>query len=116
MSDLCAPHTAYQGSCPAGEDIRGWLQIVRGIEQPGRSDLAGCAFQRATDANPFRRRWGALTPCESGCNRNEVEDFVGINSVEMFIGDNAIREGYTFAPAPKLSGKRVAVIGAAPLV
>ena len=23
-----------QGSCPAGEDIRGWLQIVRGIEQP----------------------------------------------------------------------------------
>ena len=23
-----------QGSCPAGEDIRGWLQIVRGIEKP----------------------------------------------------------------------------------
>ena len=22
-----------------------------------------------------------------GCNRNEVEDFVGINSVEHFIGD-----------------------------
>ena len=21
-----------QGSCPSGEDIRGWLQIVRGIE------------------------------------------------------------------------------------
>ena len=23
-----------QGSCPSGEDIRGWLQIVRGIEKP----------------------------------------------------------------------------------
>ena len=23
-----------QGSCPSGEDIRGWLQIVRGMEKP----------------------------------------------------------------------------------
>ena len=23
-----------QGSCPSGEDIRGWLQIVRGMEHP----------------------------------------------------------------------------------
>ena len=23
-----------QGSCPSGEDIRGWLDIVRGIEKP----------------------------------------------------------------------------------
>ena len=23
-----------QGSCPAGEDIRGWLNIIRGIEKP----------------------------------------------------------------------------------
>ena len=23
-----------QGSCPSGEDIRGWLQIIKGIEQP----------------------------------------------------------------------------------
>ena len=23
-----------QASCPSGEDIRGWLQIVRGLEQP----------------------------------------------------------------------------------
>ena len=24
-----------QGSCPAGEDVRGWLNIVRGTEKPG---------------------------------------------------------------------------------
>ena len=29
-------------------------------------------------------------PCEDGCNRNEVDDFVGINAVEQFIGDSAI--------------------------
>ena len=29
-------------------------------------------------------------PCQDGCNRNDVDDFVGINAVEQFIGDNAI--------------------------
>ena len=35
-------------------------------------------------------------PCQDGCNRNEVDDFVGINSVEQFIGDTAIANGYGF--------------------
>jgi hypothetical protein len=25
-----------QASCPSGEDIRGWLNIVRGIEKPSK--------------------------------------------------------------------------------
>ena len=106
-----------QGSCPAGEDIRGWLQIVRGIEKPtGNMSWQEYAFRRATDANPFPSVMGRVcpAPCESGCNRNEVEDFVGINSVEQFIGDNALAQGYTFEQAPVLSGKRVAIIGGGP--
>jgi NADPH-dependent glutamate synthase beta subunit-like oxidoreductase len=35
-------------------------------------------------------------PCESGCNRNEVEDHVGINSVEHFLGEYAIQKGLQF--------------------
>jgi len=43
-----------QGSCPSGEDIRGWLQIVRGIEKPPKGvDWHEYAFRRSTDANPF---------------------------------------------------------------
>ncbi len=43
-----------QGSCPSGEDIRGWLQIVRGIEKPPKDmSWQEYAFRRATDANPF---------------------------------------------------------------
>lgn len=44
-----------QGSCPAGEDIRGWLQIVRGIEKPidAEMSMSEYAFRRSTDANPF---------------------------------------------------------------
>jgi len=52
-------------------------------------------------------------PCQDGCNRNEVEDFVGINSVEQYIGDNAIAMGYKFV-AGVSTGKKVAVIGGGP--
>ncbi len=105
-----------QGSCPSGEDIRGWLNIVRGIEKPtGDTAWQEYAFRRATDANPFPSVMGRVcpAPCEDGCNRNEVEDYVGINSVEQFIGDYALTEKLTFA-AGKDTGKKVAIIGAGP--
>ena len=106
-----------QGSCPSGEDIRGWLQIVRGIEQPPEDmSMSEYAFRRSTSANPFPSQMGRVcpAPCQSGCNRNEVDDYVGINAVEQFIGDKAIQEGYTFDPAPKLQKERVAIIGGGP--
>jgi len=105
-----------QGSCPSGEDIRGWLAIVRGQEKPVEGmDWKEYAFQRSTDANPFPSMMGRVcpAPCQDGCNRNEVDDFVGINSVEQYIGDNAIELGYKFISGPD-SGKKVAVIGGGP--
>ena len=106
-----------QGSCPSGEDIRGWLQIVRGMEKPPQGmDWKEYAFRRSTDANPFPAMMGRVcpAPCQDGCNRNELEDFVGINSVEQFIGDTAIANGYTF-DAPELdTGKRIAIVGGGP--
>jgi glutamate synthase (NADPH) small chain len=106
-----------QGSCPSGEDIRGWLQIVRGLEQPPEGlTWQEYAFRRSTDANPFPSMMGRVcpAPCQDGCNRNELEDFVGINAVEQFIGDNAIAEGYKFDAAPADTGKRIAIIGGGP--
>ena len=106
-----------QGSCPSGEDIRGWLDIVRGIETPPEGvSMQEYAFRRSTDANPFPSMMGRVcpAPCQDGCNRNHVEDFVGINSVEQYIGDTAKTEGFKFTAAPALSGKRVAIVGGGP--
>jgi NADPH-dependent glutamate synthase beta subunit-like oxidoreductase len=106
-----------QGSCPSGEDIRGWLQIVRGIEKPsGDMSMEEYAFRRSTDANPFPAMMGRVcpAPCEDGCNRNNVEDFVGINSVEQFIGDTAFEQKFTFEASEEMSGKKVAIIGGGP--
>ena len=103
-----------QGSCPSGEDIRGWLQIVRGIEKPAEGmSWQEYAFRRSTTANPFPSMMGHVcpAPCQEGCNRNEVEDFVGINSVEQFIGDHALDKGFGFEKPAQETGKKVAIIG-----
>ena len=106
-----------QGSCPAGEDIRGYLNIVRGIEKPPAGvTWQEYAFRRVTDANPFPGVMGRVcpAPCESGCNRSMVEDHVGINSVEHFVGDWGIANNMAYTSTAAESGKRVAVIGAGP--
>lgn len=103
-----------QGSCPSGEDIRGWLQIVSGIEKPaGDMTWQEYAFHRSTNANPFPAMMGRVcpAPCQEGCNRNEVEDFVGINSVEQYIGDHALEQKFTFEKPAQETGKKVAIIG-----
>jgi len=106
-----------QASCPSGEDIRGYLAIARGTEKPP----AGVAWQeyawrRLTAANPFPAVMGRVcpAPCETGCNRNEVEDHVGINSVEHFLGEYAIRHALKYLAPEVKSGKKVAVVGGGP--
>jgi NADPH-dependent glutamate synthase beta subunit-like oxidoreductase len=106
-----------QGSCPSGEDIRGYLNIVRGIEKPPAGmPWQEYAWRRLTEANPLPSVMGRVcpAPCESGCNRNQVEDFVGINSVEHFLGEWAIEHKLAFPKPAQSTGKTVAVIGAGP--
>ena len=107
-----------QGSCPSGHDIRGWLAIARGMEKPTVEGMTWqeFAFRRMCDANPFPATMGRVcpAPCEDGCNRNEVDDFVGINSVEMYVGDWAIENNLKLDAPEKETGKKIAVIGSGP--
>ncbi len=111
-----------QASCPAGEDIRGYLQIVRGTEKPpvgpDGKPMAWqeYAWRRLTEANPFPSVMGRVcpAPCETGCNRNEVEDHVGINSVEHFLGEYAIANNLKFVKPQRSTGKKVAILGGGP--
>jgi glutamate synthase (NADPH/NADH) small chain len=119
-SDKCPTyvHTTppCQASCPSGEDIRGWLNIVRGVEKaPKDTSMQEYAFLRATNANPFPSMMGRVcpAPCQAGCNRNVVEDTVGINAVEQYIGDYALEKNFGFE-AGAATGKRVAIVGGGP--
>jgi NADPH-dependent glutamate synthase beta subunit-like oxidoreductase len=53
-------------------------------------------------------------PCESVCNRAELDSAVSIHSVERFLGDLALERGWAFPPPPAGSGKRVLVVGSGP--
>ncbi|MEW8506665.1 MAG: NAD(P)-binding protein [Candidatus Thiodiazotropha sp.] len=106
-----------QNACPSGHDIRGWLSIVRGLDKPqGDKPWQAYAFERMTLANPFPAIMGRVcpAPCQEGCNRGSLEGYVGINSIEQYIGDWARENNLAFAKPETESGKRVAIIGGGP--
>ena len=107
-----------QGSCPSGHEIRGWLAIARGMDKPPVEGMSWqeYAFQRMVDANPFPATMGRVcpAPCEAGCNRNEVDDYVGINGVEQYVGDWANENDIKAPEAGADTGRKVAVIGGGP--
>ena len=118
LSEICPAYIhrtpPCQASCPSGHDIRGWLSIVRGIDKPvGDMTWQEYAFRRMTVSNPFPSVMGRVcpAPCEDGCNRNEVEEAVGINAVEQHVGDWALQNNLTFPAPGQDSGKKVAIVG-----
>ncbi|MCG6856897.1 MAG: NAD(P)-binding protein [Salaquimonas sp.] len=95
--------------CPAGEDIRGWL----GEAQAGRYREA---WEVLTAENPMPAVHGRVCyhPCETGCNRGEVDAPVSIHAVERFLGDMATVEGWAFEAVRPPTGRKVLVVGAGP--
>jgi 2-oxoacid:acceptor oxidoreductase delta subunit (pyruvate/2-ketoisovalerate family) len=96
-------------ACPAGENVQAWLQLVK----DGRYELA---WRQLMLDNPFPAIMGRVCyhPCQTACNRAKLDQEVGINSVERWLGDEAIRRGWTIPVTAPRSGKRVLVVGAGP--
>lgn len=96
-------------ACPAGEDIRAWLAEA----QAGRYREA---WEILTGENPMPAVHGRVCyhPCESGCNRCEVDAPVSIHAVERFLGDMAAAEGWEFKTVRPPTDKKVLVVGAGP--
>jgi 2-oxoacid:acceptor oxidoreductase delta subunit (pyruvate/2-ketoisovalerate family) len=96
-------------ACPAGENIQGWLFHAESGDYEQ-------AWRVLVENNPLPAVMGRVCyhPCESACNRAQIDEAVGINSVERFLGDEAIKRGWKFAAPPAATGKKVLVVGAGP--
>ena len=96
-------------ACPAGEDIQAWLYQA----EPGDYESA---WRKLVEDNPFPAVMGRICyhPCETACNRAELDEAVGINSVERFLGDLAVERSWALPAAGPDTGKRVLVVGAGP--
>ncbi|MFA6122084.1 MAG: NAD(P)-binding protein [Sideroxydans sp.] len=96
-------------ACPAGENIQGWLFHAESGDYEK-------AWRVLVENNPLPAVMGRVCyhPCEGACNRGQLDSSVGINSVERFLGDEAIKRGWKFAAPAESSGKKVLVVGAGP--
>ncbi len=95
-------------ACPAGEDIQGWLALARD------GDFEA-AWRRLVSANPLPGAHGRACyhPCETNCNRKDLDEAVAIHAVERFLGDLAVQKGWSVQPG-RDTGKRVLIVGAGP--
>jgi NADPH-dependent glutamate synthase beta subunit-like oxidoreductase len=95
-------------ACPAGENIQGWLFHAESGDYES-------AWRELVKNNPMPAIMGRVCyhPCESSCNRGQLDDTVNIHVVERFLGDEALRRGWKVETAPA-TGKHVLVIGAGP--
>jgi NADPH-dependent glutamate synthase beta subunit-like oxidoreductase len=95
--------------CPAGENVQRWLYDA----EPGDYEAA---WRQIVEDNPLPAIMGRICyhPCETACNRAQLDEAVGINSVERFLGDLAIEHNWPL-PAPGAdTDKRVLVVGSGP--
>ncbi|CAB1368693.1 NAD(P)-binding protein [Denitratisoma oestradiolicum] len=96
-------------ACPAGENIQAWLFHAESGDYEA-------AWRVLSEDNPLPAIMGRVCyhPCQGACNRGKLDEAVGINAVERFLGDEAIKQGWAFAKPARQSGKRVLVVGAGP--
>ena len=95
-------------ACPAGENTQAWLALAE------ESDYEG-AWRKIMEENPFPGTMGRVCyhPCETACNRVQLDEAVGINAVERFLGEEAMKHRWKIEPGAD-TGKKVMVVGAGP--
>jgi NADPH-dependent glutamate synthase beta subunit-like oxidoreductase len=96
-------------ACPAGENIQRWLYHAEAGDYEA-------AWRQLVEDNPMPAVMGRACyhPCETACNRGQLDEAVGIHGVERFLGDEAIRRGWRLPVSSPPSGKRVLIVGAGP--
>ncbi|MDY7076934.1 MAG: FAD-dependent oxidoreductase [Chloroflexota bacterium] len=96
--------------CPAHIDVQGYVNLAaKGKYRE--------ALQLIKEASPFPAVCGRVChhPCESGCNRDEIDDPVAIHSIERFMADLDLDAGERYVPGIKdAKDDQVAIVGAGP--
>ena len=97
------------GACPVDGRIAAWIHQVL------NRDFYG-AWLTLVDNNPFPAIAGRIChhPCETACNRQHLDEIVGICSLERFVGDLALAEGWRFPEPATQRDESIAIVGGGP--
>ena len=108
---LLCPEAFCVAGCPVEIDIPGF------IEKIGEKNYRG-AYDILTDATLLPAICGRVCPqedqCERVCTVGDTLEPVAIGRLERWVGDMAIKEGWTSEPYIEPNGLRVGIIGSGP--
>ena len=96
-------------ACPSGENIQQWLYHA----EEGKYCEAWLEIMRN---NPLPAVMGRVCyhSCETACNRGRLDHAVNVHAIERFLGDEALRRGWTVEPIDRSGARRILVVGAGP--
>ncbi|CEO42087.1 NAD(P)-binding protein [Photobacterium kishitanii] len=96
-------------SCPTGNDIQGFLALVREFEFKK-------AWQKLVINQPMPAIHGRVCyhPCELSCNRIHSDSPVSIQQVERMLGDLALDQHWSYPIIAEQTKNKVLIIGAGP--
>ncbi len=109
MPDYSTTPSPCLGACPVDGRIAEWIGQIRD------GDVRG-AWLTLADNNPFPAIAGRIChhPCESACNRQYLDETVGICSLERHVGDMALNEDWQFSKPSAERKESVAIVGGGP--
>jgi NADPH-dependent glutamate synthase beta subunit-like oxidoreductase len=97
-------------NCPAGNNIQGFIGLTAREKYED-------ALRLLKETSPFPSICGRVCtfPCESECNRKQIDDAVSIRAIERFLADRDRSSGDAYVPKllPAREGK-VAIVGSGP--
>ena len=108
---LMCPDQPCVSGCPVGINIPGFIRKIN------EKDLRG-AYDILTETSLLPAICGRVCPqenqCEGVCTVGESLEAVAIGRLERFVGDTAIREGWTNIPYIEKTSFRVGIVGSGP--
>ncbi len=108
---LMCPQPACVPACPVEIDIPGFIQKIIDKDFRGAWDVIG-------DANLMPAVCGRVCPqedqCEGVCPVGATLEPVAIGRLERFIGDQAIKEGWTNSPWIEPNRFKIGIVGSGP--
>jgi NADPH-dependent glutamate synthase beta subunit-like oxidoreductase len=97
-------------NCPAKNDVQGYVNLAaKGKYRE--------ALELIKETSPFPSICGRVChhPCESDCNRNQIDDPLSIRAIERFVADRDLSSWDRYVPVMKPSKKeKVAIVGSGP--
>jgi glutamate synthase (NADPH/NADH) small chain len=108
---LNCPRPRCVESCPVGVEIPAFIKLIR----ERKFDEA---IKKVKEKNSLPAICGRVCPqeeqCQKDCVRGKNGDPISIGRLERFVADLERERGFLFPNIPKLTGKKVAIIGAGP--